>query len=99
MLEEQSSIALNASVELGFEIYFSNFDLLARLLVQILYTRRCSPTVDVHDVDFVSTVAIMIFSFTLRVEVLLKSVIPLHLAVVREVVNAYVFQLEWELPL
>ena len=91
MLEEQSSIALNASVELGFEIYLGDFDLLARLLVQILYTRRCSPTIDVHDVDFVSTVAIIIFSFTLRVEVLLKSVIPLRFAIIREVVNAHVF--------
>ena len=91
MLEEQSSIALNASVELVFEIYLGDFDLLARLLVQILYTRRCSPTIDVHDVDFVSTVAIIIFSFTLRVEVLLKSVIPLRFAIIREVVNAHVF--------
>ena len=91
MLEKQSLIALKARVELGCEIYLRDLDPLATLLVQILNTRRRSPAIDVHDVDPARTVSIIIFIFTLRVEVVLKSVIPLHFAVLREVVNAFVF--------
>ena len=97
MFEIESFVAGFTRVEFCFEVDFRNFDPLSRLVIEIVCALWCSPSIDIQDFDSTFAVTIIIFIHALRVEMVLESVIPLHVAIIWEVVDTFVLQLEWEL--
>jgi len=97
VLEKESFVAGFTRVEFCFEVDFRNFDPLSRLVIEIVCALWCCPSIDIKDFDSTFAVTIIIFILALLVEMVLESVVPLHVSIIREVMNTFILQLEWEL--
>ena len=94
MLEIESFISGLARVEFSLQLDLSYLDPLARISIEVSCALGSSPGIDIHDFDPTFAVTITIFIYTLWVEIVLQSVIPLLVAIIWEVVDAFVLQLE-----
>ena len=94
MLEIESAVAGLTSVEFGLQFDLSYLDALARLSIEIVHALGCRPGIDIQDFDATFAVPIFIAIDALWVKVVLQPVEPLLFAVVGEVVDAFILELE-----
>jgi len=97
VLEEQPVIAGFARVELGLELDRGNPFSLLSFTVEIILTVRCCQSVDVQYGHSGCAVTVACGIIAKIVEVFTHSLVPIFITIVREIVNALVLKLEWEL--